>query len=133
MSFDLSQLAVVTVLFNPLRYRTRYERYAHFSQHMSQSGIDLITVECIFQPSAKLVLPRQRFEVTRTNNPNHIQLVAPSVVWMKENLINIAAQHLPDSARYIAWIDADVEFAVGVCRVFDVVSSLVRRAHLLAS
>ena len=111
-SFDISQLGVITVLFNPIRYQTRYQRYWKFKEHISRSGVDLFTVECIFHVSPRLGLPAQRFEVTRADNPKDLQIVAPSVLWMKENLINIAAGHLPPHVRYIAWIDADVEFEV---------------------
>lgn len=107
-----SELAVISVLFNPVRYQTRYKRYMHFKDHMFRSGIDLITVECIFPSSVRLGLPEQRFEVTDPTNPKDIQVIAPSIIWMKENLINVAVRHLPPSARYIAWIDADVEFQV---------------------
>jgi hypothetical protein len=109
---DLSRLGVVSVIFNPVRYRTRYERYHKFSDHMARSGINLFTVECIFDSATRFGLPPQRFEVTRSDDPQHFQFVAPSVMWMKENLINMAVQRLPSYIDRIAWIDADVEFEV---------------------
>ncbi|CAF1313602.1 unnamed protein product [Adineta steineri] len=88
----------------------RYERYRKFAYHMAQSGVKLFTIECVFASATKFGLPPQRFEVTRPGNPFHIQVVAPSIMWMKENLINVAAQRLPAYIDRIAWIDADVEF-----------------------
>ncbi|CAF4505451.1 unnamed protein product, partial [Rotaria sp. Silwood2] len=107
---DLSQLGVITVVFNPVRYEIRYKLYFEFKEHMARSGINLTTVECIFPKATKFGLPEQKFEVTRSDNPHDIQIIAPSVMWIKENLINIAAQRLPKHVRYIAWIDADVKF-----------------------
>lgn len=33
-----------------------------------------------------------------------------SEIWLKENMCNLALQHLPEDARYVAFIDADVHF-----------------------
>ncbi|UJR32513.1 hypothetical protein I4U23_019975 [Adineta vaga] len=106
----LSRLGIITVMFNPVRYRTRYERYRQFAYHMARSGVNLFTIECIFESATRFGLPPQRFEVTRPNNPQHFQVIAPSILWMKENLINIVVQQLPPHIDRIAWIDADVEF-----------------------
>ncbi|CAF0810650.1 unnamed protein product [Adineta steineri] len=108
--YDLSRLGIVSVIFNPVRYRSRYERYDKFRDHMARSGVNLFTVECVFESATRFGLAPQRFEVTRPGNPRHIQVVAPSIMWMKENLINIAVQQLPPIIDRIAWIDADVEF-----------------------
>lgn len=112
VTHDLRKLAVIAVCFNPVRYNSRYNLYRQFQEHMSQSGVYLFTVECIFQSAPIFGLPEQNFEVTQTNNPNHLQIVAPSILWMKENLINIAVRHLPEHIDYVAWIDVDIEFQV---------------------
>jgi len=49
------------------------------------------------------------FELTNTGDI-HIQVRGTDEVWHKENLINIALSRLPPEAKYIAWIDMDVEF-----------------------
>ncbi|CAF1268405.1 unnamed protein product [Rotaria sordida] len=108
--YDLSNFAVITIVFNPIQYKTRYDHYQKFEAHMSHSGVNLFTVECIFESTTRFGLPRQNFEVTRAGERRHIQLIAPSIVWMKENLINIAIQRLPPNIEYVAWIDADIEF-----------------------
>ncbi|CAF1687148.1 unnamed protein product, partial [Adineta ricciae] len=105
-----SRLAIITVMFNPVRYQTRYRRYRQFAYHMARSGVNLFTIECIFESATRYGLPPQRFEVTQPNNPQHFQVIAPSIIWMKENLINIVVQQLPPHIDRIAWIDADVEF-----------------------
>jgi hypothetical protein len=110
--YDLSKLAVITVIFNPIKYKSRYDHYQKFETHMIQCGVHLITVECIFESAPHFGLSRQNFEITRANDQRHIQLVAPSIIWMKENLINIVIQRLPKNIEYVAWLDADIEFEV---------------------
>jgi hypothetical protein len=109
---DTSELAVIAVLFNPLNYQTRYQLYQQFAKHMAQSGVFLYTVECIFESTSNFGLPQQSFQICQRNDASHLQVRAPSILWMKENLINIAVHELPSRFKYIAWIDADVEFDV---------------------
>lgn len=99
------QLKVITMVSNPIRFKTRYNLYRRFAKHMHDSGVDLITVE---------VQQGQRpFAVTESDNPNHIQLRTYSELWIKECALNLAARRLyelcPDW-QYLAWIDADVSF-----------------------
>ena len=96
-------LHVVTVINNPMRYYTRYRLYRAFAKMVEDSGATLHTVE--------LALRDRHFEVTSPDNPNHIQLRSPEVLWHKENLINVAIARLPQSAEYVAWVDADVIFS----------------------
>ena len=110
--YDLNHFGVMTVIFNPVKYKSRYELYHKFDEHMTRSGVTLLTVECIFEASELMGLPRQKFELTRENDPRHLQIKAPSVLWLKENLINIAVRRLPAYVEYIAWLDADIEFEV---------------------
>ncbi len=110
--YDLNHFAVITVVFNPIKYKSRYELYHKFDEHMSRSGVTLLTVECIFKTSEDSDLPKQKFEITRANDPRHLQIKAPSVLWLKENLINIAVKRLPFYIEYVAWLDADIEFEV---------------------
>ena len=110
--YDLNNLAVITVVFNPIKYKSRYELYHKFDEHMSRSGVTLLTIECIFESPEALGLPLQKFEITREKDPRHLQVKAPSVLWLKENLINIAVKSLPDYIEYVAWLDADIEFQV---------------------
>ena len=116
MKSDLSQLAVITVLFNPMRYKSRYKLYDQFAKHMSRSGVTLLTIECIFDCEQESGLPKQRFRLARADQLRHLRIKAPSVLWLKENLINMAVQRLPISVDYIAWLDADVEFEVRYAR-----------------
>jgi len=97
-----AKLYVITPIFNPSRYKVRYELYRQFAKHMEESGAILITVE--------LALNDHPFEVTEAGNPHHVQLRTDSILWYKEPLINIGFRHLPPDWKYVAWIDADTKF-----------------------
>lgn len=98
-----SPLYVVTVISNPQRFYSRYRLYQAFEKMCADAGAVLYTVE--------LALRDRHHEVTQHDNPRHIQLRSPSELWHKENLINIGIGRLPENWEYVAWIDADVQFA----------------------
>lgn len=97
-----SPLYVITVITNPWRYYTRYKLYQRFEKMCEDAGAILYTIE--------LALRDRHFEITDHNNPRHIQLRSPAELWFKENLINIAVSRLPEDWRYVAWVDADIQF-----------------------
>ena len=102
---DHRELKVVTMISNPIRFKSRYNLYRKFAKHMADSGVDLVTME--------VQLGERPFEITEAGNPCHIQLRTRSEVWHKENALNLCAAHLyklwPDW-KYFAWIDADISF-----------------------
>ena len=97
------RLYVLTMLENPLRFRARYRNYWRFQDHMEQGGAILYTAEIAFGA--------RRFEVTDPTNPRHLQLRTFCEFWHKENALNLLAQRLPSDCRYIAVLDADIQFA----------------------
>jgi hypothetical protein len=96
-------LDVVAVVSNPCRYRSRYDLYRAFERHMHDSGVRLTTVELAFG--------ERPWEITKPDNPRHVQLRTNFELWHKENLINLGVQRLPRDWKYVAWIDADLTFA----------------------
>jgi glycosyltransferase involved in cell wall biosynthesis len=70
---------------------------------VENAGAVLITVEAAFgnRPHA----------ITEANNPHHLQLRTNTEIWHKENLINLGIERLPQDWEYVAWIDADIQFA----------------------
>ncbi len=95
-------LYVVTCISNSKRYRSRYHLYRRFEQYIANSGAILYTIEQSFGD--------RQHEVTYPDNPRHIQVNATSELWYKENMLNLAIQHLPSDWKYVAWLDADIEF-----------------------
>ena len=96
------KLHVVTCVSNPCRYRSRYDLYKKFEQHVLDHGAELYTVEMAFG--------HRPFVVTEPNNLHHIQVRSSTELWHKENMLNLAINRLPLGWRYVAWIDADVIF-----------------------
>lgn len=95
-------LHVVTVVSNPMRYKSRIALYKEFEKHVACSGATLWTVE--------LALGDRPFDVTQADNPHHIQLRSLEILWHKENMINLAIQRFPLDWEYVAWVDADIMF-----------------------
>jgi hypothetical protein len=95
-------LHVIAVVSNPIQYRSRYDLYRRFADHMRQSGVRLWTVELAFGA--------RPWVVTGAGDPQAVQVRSSDELWHKENLINIGAAHLPEDWEYAAWIDADVAF-----------------------
>lgn len=95
-------LHVVTARTNPKRWSVPPAHYREFEQHMLDSGVHLTVVEC--------ALGDRPWEADGHPHVQHVGVRAKSLLWHKENLINIGISRLPPEARYIAWIDADIEF-----------------------
>lgn len=102
MTFHRDRFHVVCMVSNPVRYKSRYELYRKFAEKMKAAGVTLWTCE--------LQLGHRPFRVTDVCNPRHIQLRHHDELWHKENALNIAISRLPYDWRYVAWIDADIEF-----------------------
>lgn len=96
-------LYLIVVISNARRFRRRYELYRAFMRRLAETeGICIYTVELAFGD--------RPFVVTSAQNPHHVQLRSGEELWHKENMINIGVQHLPKDWKYVAWVDADVQF-----------------------
>lgn len=100
--YDKEKLHVVTTVFNPMRYKTRYKLFKDFEKHMADSGANLYVVEVAFGD--------RPFEVTEAFNPKHLQLRTSSHLWHKEQSLNLIIQKLPADWRYVCWCDSDITF-----------------------
>jgi hypothetical protein len=95
-----NMLHVFTSRFNPLDWKKPHQNYLLFAQHMLDSGVNLVTIECSEgEVPFSCELPGIK----------HIGVRCKTRGWTKENLLNLAIQRTPE-AKYIAWIDADVTF-----------------------
>lgn len=96
-------LHVIAVVFNPLRFTSRYNLFREFEKHVELNAeIELTVVELAFGDRC--------FEITKEDNPKHIQLRTSHELWHKERMINYAVTQLPADWKYVAWLDADVTF-----------------------
>lgn len=128
-------LYVVTCVFNPVRFKSRYALYREFQKHIRESGAVLLTVEAAMgdrefaleehaQPSSGVhdghyksfgppnvppsaAMPRERMKQDYIK----VRVNDEQEIWLKENLLNIGVQHLPPDAKYVAFVDADVHFS----------------------
>lgn len=96
------QFHVVTAITNPRRWRTRYELYNDFREQVEKAGATLWTIECQYG--------RRAHALTEHGHQHHIQLRTGHELWHKENLLNVAISRLPADWRYVAWVDADIQF-----------------------
>jgi hypothetical protein len=96
------RLDVISVLSNLPRWKVRPRLALQFAEHMVESGVRLTLVECAYGeiPHALPDIPGVRIIRKRARTP----------AWNKEALFNLGVQHLPEDAKYIALIDADIEF-----------------------
>lgn len=97
---DLSKFFVITCISNPRRFQRRYELYLKFAAQCAQAGVTLITVEQAFGA--------RDFMITEKGNPHHIQVQGVDEIWIKENMLDLAAQRAVElGAREVAAVDAD--------------------------
>ena len=95
-------LHVVAVVANPIRWESRLRLYRQFEEHMLDSGVNLTTVECAYG--------ERPFEIAARASVNLVQVRSRTLVWNKENLINIGISRLPADWKYVATADADIAF-----------------------
>ena len=95
---DQEYLYVISVISNPNRYNRRYQLFNEFVERMSQNPrVKLYTTE--LQTGNRPFATNATFKIRNTD-----------ILWHKENLLNYTAERLPPNAKYIAWIDSDLEF-----------------------
>jgi hypothetical protein len=99
-------LHVFTMISNPMRFRSRYALYQAFEKMVADAGATLWTVE--------VALRDRHHEITSHDNPHHLQLRSPSVLWIKENAQNVLVRHaihVDASIENLLFLDADTQFA----------------------
>ena len=90
-------LYVILPYFNFIGFKQRRKLFIDFV-HVN-SNLKLVVVEAV-GPA-----PLPRLPVFK-----HIKINTGSHLWLKENLINVGVQSLPENWKYMAWIDADILF-----------------------
>jgi len=113
-------LYVITPIFNPMRFKSRWKLYQRFAKMVHDAGGILVTVEAAFRernPALKTgaqaapldFQPRQSRAGERMHQ--YVKTQTTSELWLKESLINHAMGRLPHDWKYAAWVDSDVMFA----------------------
>jgi hypothetical protein len=99
---SLDNFWVVTGISNVVRFKSRYNLYRKFESHIKSFGVNFMTIEVAFGD--------RPFEITEAGNPNHVQMRTRHELWHKENMINAAINRLPADWKYVAVVDADINF-----------------------
>ena len=95
--FDrVDDIAVITCFFNPAGYKRLRDNYNTFATGLYESGIPLYTVELAFNDAPHTITGQ---------NVKHVR--SQSVLFAKENLLNIAEQMVPSKITKIAFVDCD--------------------------
>lgn len=95
--------AAVTAYYNYGQYKIRLRNYRLFAAQLAAQGCPLYTIELAYDD--------QPFQLT--GQPNLLQFRTQSVLWHKENLLNVLVTSLPREIDEIAWLDCDVLFPDG--------------------
>lgn len=96
-------LHVAVAYTNPNKYKSRRRLFNNFRQVMARTPNVVLHVG----EAAYGDLP---FEVTNEGHPMDHQFRSRSVLWLKENLLNLVVQRFPKDWKYGAYIDGDVTF-----------------------
>lgn len=90
-------LYIILPYFNFCGFKRRRQLFLEFIHRYK--NLKIVVVEAIGSA------PLGRIDVWK-----HIKLKTDSKIWLKENLINIGVKALPQNWKYMAWIDADIQF-----------------------
>lgn len=100
----MQPLYIICTVFNPRRFKSRVKLYQDFARWVQSCGLELITVEVAYGD--------RPHEVTRADNPHHLQLRTVQDLWHKERALNLGVQlltRLHPEWDYFAYLDADVK------------------------
>jgi len=100
LKYSVQTLYVILPYFNFCGFKRRRDLFIQFVERYAKTpGVRLVIAEAL----GPAPLPRLPVYA-------HLKYQSDSHVWIKENLINMAAKSLPSDWKYLAWVDADLEF-----------------------
>jgi len=115
----------VCCVANPMGYKSRIALYDRFVDHVLHDlRVNLCVVECAYGGSAHVC---DRTAGDAAPEFMHVPVRAESVLWHKENLLNIGMRALPIETKYVCWCDADITFE-NKSVATDIVAALKRHA-----
>ena len=117
---ESDRLWFITSVANPCGYQSRYNLYDNFVDHITKTvRANLLTVECAFDDE-----DHHLKDDPSNSNYKIVRVRSKSRLWNKENLCGIGIRHIPKSARYVCWCDADIEFLQGASIKDDIIRGL---------
>lgn len=100
--FKASDLHVVACCSNPMRWKSRMKYALEFIDHMKESGVTLTIVET--------QIGERPFELENIPGIRWIGTRCKTMAWSKESALNVGIKSLPHDAKYVSWVDMDIEF-----------------------
>jgi hypothetical protein len=97
----VNDFAVITCFFNFSNSKLRKEAFGVFREGLKRQGAELFVVELVYGNEKPFISQGSHCSHLRTN----------SVMWSKENLLNILTRTLPKRIKKVAWVDGDVIFS----------------------
>ena len=116
----------IVPVHNPFRIKARWKHTDRAVKHFMDAGAVVVLVEVAFN-RREFVYADSGLNGTLANCSIHgefrhvyVPLRSTTELWLKENMINVGVQHIPDpNWEQVAWLDSDVQFArpnwVGEC------------------
>lgn len=107
----MKTLHVISVVSNPLNWNSRAYLFRKFiedvlktKQNLVDYSVEIHVVECLYAAQTTCLTEDLLKSI------HYIPVSSDSVIWNKENLINIAISKLPSDWEYVAWVDGDIVF-----------------------
>jgi len=94
-------LYIILPYFNFCGFKRRRDLFLEFVERYTHEPMTKLVVVEALGPAPLGYIP---------GVCKHLTFRSKSTVWLKENLINMGVESLPRSWKYMAWIDADLEF-----------------------
>jgi len=99
------------------------------NNYAKEKNLRIVLIEGIYDKS----LPDFSSKVYK-----HLKFKLKNILWVKENLINIAIKNLPTDAQYIAWADRDIlltnpdwiQETIDKLKIYDIVQPFSEVLHL---
>jgi len=95
---DPDALYVILPYFNYCKFKNRLKLFIEFVKRIHKT------------PGIHIVIAEAGDELPSLPVSKHLRFKTQHHVWIKENLVNLAIETLPDTWKYVAWIDADITF-----------------------
>jgi len=103
-------LYILLPYFNYCAYAQRKKLFYEFVERIKdEPGIRIVVSEAI------LVTEPEEHQKAQALLPmcgvwKHLRYTTKNALWIKENCLNLAVKQLPESWKYVAWVDADLVF-----------------------
>ncbi|HXW70259.1 MAG TPA: hypothetical protein VEK34_02245 [Methylocella sp.] len=102
-------LYIITCISNPLQWTSRITLARDvILDWAKEPNVSVVMVECVHGARSPSLMDLTA--IIDASKLTYKMVHATTAAWSKENLMNIGVSSLPDTARYLAFFDADIRF-----------------------